>query len=867
MKTKKILVEVVATAMIVAPLAQPARVFNVHALDTTPVVQTTTESPVLQNATVLIPSDATVGQVTEILNKAVIKNLDNVDTSSIEWEYQCEGENGLLKNTAWGSINGFESNKKVVFVPTNFTHPSLAANSDGSYQVRIKGTTKEVTVTKAAKLKSVIEVNEGVEVTLPYDEDANVNYDALKENIFNSVVKSSNPELTVNDVTIQYYATGKIIFDGLEKKDWTSLEGSKVYPAISEGTQKIKISYNGNDTYYGAEKEVNITVKDRTPSDITVNEGQTIKLAYNDDATVNYDKVREDIFNKVVESSTPDLTVDDVTIQYYASTKTLGVPSQAWVALEGGKDVVNYPAISEGAQTIRIIYKGSKDYKPRTVETTINVLDRATVDVVTNEGPYNVSMKFNKDQSYDYDATAKAIYEAVIKSTNPELSFEDFKVEYNPDLTGASDLVGGVWYELNNKNAFNLNKFKAGTWKIRLSWNATKEYKAGNIVVTVNVEDNRLESAVTLKEGTSVTYNMDAQEMKKALFKSIDFSKSTLPSKDELSVDDFTYEYFGTNVVAGNIDGGIKQWAPVEGGKVTLLDYPQMPAGEQKVRITYKGNSDYRPSTSGETTITVKKAKVKVSVHSTNIFADEELSKDFITTNPADKFDVYTVYAGATSNVSLGLYLDLPARFTDNNVLKLLDPVVEKVFGKTFTQMMQDGVTVGELRKLFSTQELLDLLEKLHIDTGTFGQILKVINKLPGIADNVRVGFGTPNRPGLYAVTAVTDNKNYETGVGIGALLVKQHVKGVKLIWNQKLTKISKEEAQNFDFKATLTCNGKAVSDENVHYLYTGVQSNLKPYSSTTTAPTEPGVYTMTVLTLGGNYKAAPITRTFTITK
>lgn len=867
MKTKKILVEVVATAMIVAPLAQPARVFNVHALDTTPVVQTTTESPVLQNATVLIPSDATVGQVTEILNKALIKNLDNVDTSGIEWEYQCEGKGALAsKNTAWGPINGFESTKKVWGVSTTYTHPSLAANSDGSYQVRIKGNDTVVTVTKAAKLNSAIEVNQGVEVTLPYDEDANVNYDTLKENIFNSVVKSSNPELTVNDVNIQYYASATNM--GITTHAWVDLNGGKAnlvdYQAISEGTQKIKISYNGNDTYYGAEKEVNITVKDRTLADITVNEGQTIKLAYNDDATVNYDKVREDIFNKVVESSTPDLTVDDVTIQYYASTKTLGVPSQAWVALEGGKDVVNYPAISEGTQTIRIIYKGSKDYKPRTVETTINVVDRATVDVVTNEGPYNVSMKFNKDQSYDYDATAKAIYEAVIKSTNPELSFEDFKVEYNADPTSVLD----VWYELSNSAALNLNKFKAGTWEIRLSWNATKEYKGGNIVVTVNVEDNRLESAVTLKEGTSVTYNMDAQEMKKALFNSIDFSKSTLPSKDELSVDDFTYEYFGTNVVAGNIDGGIKQWAPVEGGKVTLLDYPQMPAGEQKVRITYKGNSDYRPSTSGETTITVKKAKVKVSVHSTNIFADEELSKDFITTNPADKFDVYTVYAGATSNVSLGLYLDLPARFTDNEaVIKVLDPVVEKVFGKTFTQMMQDGVTVGELRKLFSTQELLDLLEKLHIDTGTFGQILKVINKLPGIADNVRVGFGTPNRPGLYAVTAVTDNKNYETGVGIGALLVKQHVKGVKLIWNQKLTKISKEEAQNFDFKATVTYNGEAVSDENVHYLYTGVQSNLKPYSSTTKAPTEPGVYTMTAVTVGGNYQAAPIIRTFTITK
>lgn len=975
MKTKKILVEVVAATMIVAPLAQPARVFNVHALDTTPVVQTTTKSPELQNAPVVIPSDASVEQVTTILNEAVIKNLADVDTSNIEWEYQCEGKSksGLSKNSAWGSIKGFESSATTWGVTTKYTHPSLAANSDGSYKVRIKGTTTEATVTKQKKLSSKIEVNSDVEVTLPYKDAENIDYDALKKAIFEKVVKESTPDLTWENVEIKY-AYGKFNL-------WTNLDGEAGRPAITAGTHEIKISYAGNDAYFGVDAQVQVSFKERAASEINVKKDQTIKLSYNDDATVNYDKVREDIFNKVVESSTPDLTVDDVTIQYYATGKILGIDGtvkKEWTSLEGYKDAfveypamsegehrirfiyagdaehtsrtveatikvtdretptieVNenasvklaynddltvdydqvekdifnsvvkssnpsltfddveityetkdktnfitkfvpvsglteglsiYPAISEGTKKVRISYAGSKDYKPHTVETTINVVDRATVDVVTNEGPYNVSMKFNKDQSYDYDATAKAIYEAVIKSTNPELSFEDFKVEYNADPTSFVD----VWCELNNNNTLNLNKFKAGTWEIKLSWNATKEYKEGNIVVKVNVEDNRLGSAVTLKEGTSVTYNMDAQEMKKALFKSIDFSKSTLPSKDELSVDDFTYEYYGTNVVAGNIDGGIKQWAPVEGGKVTLLDYPQMPAGEQKVRITYKGNSDYRPSTSGETTITVKKAKVKVSVHSTNIFADEELSKDFITTNPADKFDVYTVYAGATSNVSLGLYLDLPARFTDNNVLKLLDPIVKRVFGKTFTQMMQDGVTVGELRKLFSTQELLDLLDKLHIDTGTFGQILKVINKLPGIADNVRIGFGTPNRPGLYAVTAVTDNKNYETGVGIGALLVKQHVKGVKLVWNQKFTKgkISKEDAQNFDFKASVTYNGETVSDENVHYLYTGVQSNLKPYSSTTKAPTEPGVYTMTVVTLGGNYQAAPITRTFTITK
>ena len=246
MKTKKILVEVVAATMIVAPLAQPARVFNVHALDTTPVVQTTTKSPELQNATVLIPSDASVEQVTTILNNAVIKNLADVDTSSIEWEYQCEGKSGLLKNPAWGSIRGFTSTKRGLFgKETTYTHPSLAENSDGNYKVRIKGNDTEVTVTKEAKHTSAIEVNDNVEVTLPYDEDANVNYDALKENIFNSVVKSSNPELTVNDVNIQYYASATNM--GITTHAWVDLNGGKAnlvdYQAISEGTQKIKISF------------------------------------------------------------------------------------------------------------------------------------------------------------------------------------------------------------------------------------------------------------------------------------------------------------------------------------------------------------------------------------------------------------------------------------------------------------------------------------------------------------------------------------------------------------------------------------------------------------------------------------------------
>ena len=442
------------------------------------------------------------------------------------------------------------------------------------------------------------------------------------------------------------------------------------------------------------------------------------------------------------------------------------------------------------------------------------------------------------------------------------------KVEYNVDKTCITD----TFKPLDETDFTGLVKFGTGDWEIRISWGGNTQYSGNSVVVNVTTTDSREASSVACKEGVSITYNMDANAMKQSLFDNmIDWENSNLPAKETLSIDDFTFEYYGENILPGDINGGVKQWAPIEGGTVTLLTYPQMGAADsQQVRISFKGDANYRPSENTEATIAVKKAKVSVKVNSTNIYADEKLPDSFITTDPADSFDKYVIYAGVTSNVTTGIYLDLPERFTNSAVLKILDPVVEKIYGKTFTQMMNDGVTVGELRNLFSTQELLDLLDKLNIDTGTFGQILKVINALPSLVDSVRVSFGTPNRAGLYTVVAVTDNKNYETGVGIGFLLVKMRLSGSKLTWNSEIPggKLTAEQAASFDFGATLSYDGDVtVSQENVHYLYSGFTSNWKVYSSTTTPPTQPGRYVVTVVTLGGNYLAAPITRSFQITK
>lgn len=852
-------------------------------------------TPQLKNGSAVIPANATTEEVQEILCEALVSNADEVDAQSLKWEYYCEGKNWTsAKKWNWGSIFGFETGYTGI---DKFVYPALATNDDGDYQLRLEGTTDKVTLSKVAKLSSSITLNEGCEVALPYNEDATVNYDALRTAIFNKVVANTNPALTEEDVTIEYYAENVIAGRPAGSHEWAPLEGATIknaigisleYPAISKGEQKIRISYDGTETIYGTSAETTVTITGRPEAPYTLKATpDAVTLAVGDDMKVDYELLHDAIFNAVVASS-DILTTDNVTVEYYYNGVT--ELDSKWLPLEGQAVVgsVGYPAISAGEKKIRISWPGNQQYAPTTIEATITVKDREKVQFNLNEGPYEVGMKFTDDQAYDYSVTALAIYNTVVASTTPAVEFDDVTLEFSKT---------GLNFEPLDQTNF-LTSFGVGTWKIRISVADTKEYRGNSITVDVTTTDNRLVSNVALKEGVSFTYNMDVNAMKQAIFDNvIDWDNSTLPAKDTLSIDNFTIEYkakltdaeTGLNVDLGGLlekfpglsniinNDTLTQWVPIEGkvysiGGTVLGQFPQMGAGEnQLIRISYKGNADFRPSEDTEGTVTVNKAKVSVKVNSTNIYADEALPENFITLDPNDKFDLYTIYAGVTSNVTTGIYLDLPARYTDNSlIIKAIDKVLEGLGQKTLTQMMNDGVTVGELRALFNTQGVLDALEALGINTGTFGQILTVINKLPGLLDSVRISFGTPNRAGLYTVAVVTDSKNYETGVGIGFLLVKMRLSGANLTWNQEISggKLTAEQAKTFNFGATLSYNGDVTVDQSgVHYLYSGFTSKWKIYSSTTTPPTEPGRYVVTVCILGGNYMAAPITRSFQITK
>lgn len=758
----------------------------------------------LQNGTAIIKPGMSDGEVNRALTRALVVGFDQMSEAdqnalldSLTWEYKCEGKSktGLAKHTDWGSIGGFESKteKKVLFgqtITTYYKHPALKDNSDGNYQVRVRGTNAAVTLTKAEKLDSSISLRSGVQVKMPYTDAGALDFNALRARIFEQVVASSMPKLTVNDVHIEYYAKSELV----SHREWVKLEGEFVtipivnqtvgYPAISEGNWKIKITFDGNADYKGCSREMDVTFLDRDAAPFHLKGGVTeVGIVYNADQSINYAATEQALREALIESTNPSYPVDLVKVQYniYGTSIT-----DDWIA--------NYKDLS---------------YK---------ILD--------------------------------------------------------------SDLLDGI----------KAGKFGLGDQLLRLSWSGNADYKPFEETrVRVKMVDNRQPTEVVLKPSISLIYNKDVSVVAGQLFEYvINWDDSKLPEKDTLSADDFTFEY-EAEVMITDKDGlvvgtGEKRWAPIAGEKV-LTSYTfceQIGAGEQKIRVTYKGNADYRPSNGAELPdgcyLTIKKAPVTVKVHSTSIYADEELSKDFITTDPADNFDIFTVFGGVTNNVTGSVFMQLPERLTKGTIIKLIDKTLEGLGQKTLTQMMQEGMTVGELRKLVNDivtnadnlpQSVKDLLKKAGIDIDTLVKLNEALNKFPNLLDDVRVAFGTPDQAGIYTVCAVTNNKNYHTGFAMGSLVVKAHVSDVRLTWNAPINgKLTVEEAAAFDFGATLRYNEKPVADQSsVKCLYTGITSNWQSYSCTTTPPTEPGRYVMTVVTLGGNYQAAPITRSFQITK
>lgn len=484
-------------------------------------------------------------------------------------------------------------------------------------------------------------------------------------------------------------------------------------------------------------------------------------------------------------------------------------------------------------------------------------------------GTYTLNMTYTADGEIDFDALRAAIVAAVL----PGADVSDVTVTYeakakiSSKITAYVPLEGG--WEKVGLLPYDFPAITVGTYNVRLTANGE------NTIVSVTLVDARTQAKIVLKEGVSLSYTKDAAAMRtQILNKLIDWSQTTVSK--EAAAQSMVIEYYGTGSSKHDLLTH-DDWYPVEGGSVVYLSAPytapSIGAGEnQKIRVRFPTTADYLGCDAVEGTLTVNKAFVRVHVKSAAIFYDEKpTTQQYVTTKPEDDFTIFKVYSGVTSNVKGAVYLQLPESILSPEALAKIDPVVKALCGKTLTDILNDGMTLGELRALLQklekpTEDLAKFLKIFNIDISSFTELLKVINKIPGVFDSTRVAIGSPNRAGMYLVTAITSNPNYKTGVGTGTLVVKMRATGASLVWNNEQTTYTTDELASSPLGATLMRGDTpAHNQDGVHYRYVGTTDTHRLYISSK-APTAPGTYRQTAYILGGNDMAKSISRSITIT-
>lgn len=537
-------------------------------------------------------------------------------------------------------------------------------------------------------------------------------------------------------------------------------------------------------------------------------------------------------------------------------------PAQDYaVRLKGTTEVYTFTKLAQPADADT---DTPADTPAQTPDTTPADTPEEPADVPETAGEtYQVNIPYTANGAIDFDALRAAIVATVL-----------------PDADAASVTVTQRATNLRNQECWvsldggkagmkNIPAVGEGTYTLKLTTGGT------DTIVSVTLTDARADAKIVLKEGVSVIYTKDAAAMRtQILDKLVDWSQTTVSK--EAAAESMVIEY-KTTAHSGVIPYISSDWYPIEGTsfKILGLTYtvPSIGAGEnQQVRASFPTTADYHGCDAAEGTLTVDKANVRVKVQAAAISAGETLTtQQYVTTNPEDTFAIFKVYSGVTSGLSGIVYVQLPESMVSETALKVLDPIVKPILGKTLTEALRDGTTVGELRAfLKDNQKLLDTaadaLKIFGVDVSAFTELVKTLNSLPSVFDSTRVAFGSPNRAGMYLVTAIASNPNYNPGVGTGVLVVKMHISGASLSWNNSETTYAASALKADTLNATLMRGDSAADNQDgVHYRYIGFTAAHKLYVSSK-APTEAGTYRQTAYIFGGNDMAKSISRTVTIT-
>ena len=645
-------------------------------------------------------------------------------------------------------------------------------------------------------------------------------------------------------------------------------DATYIYPALKANADGAYTLYlNGQAVYINkvAKLKSVINVVD------TVETVPEIAIPYNADGSVNTDTLYKSIFDAVVTSTTPEgLTYDQL----------------------------SYPDnLSEGEQTFTISYAGDEDHYGTSANVTVNFTDGRIVAFSSKDKPSTIGVGFNAKQEYDVAQTLTNIREALVNEL-ADVSLDEVTVKCRSSLNVLGD------YEDLSLTGLKALMTTNTALDIKLSYAGDANHKPYNpdVFKGIKLEDKRPQATIFLKDGASITYNMEVDVMKQAIFdNAIDWEASDLPAKETLSINDFKFEWKTLPEFVDSLPldkdklEKYKAFAPIEGGYGSevinaTFNCPKMGAGEQVIRVKYVGGSDYKPSDYVEGNLTVKKADVKVSIPLiAKIYAGEPLEtkeNPYATLDPNDPaIDIYKFFVGKNSNLQSVAYIDLPASKT-----QLIDAISDaqlKYLGyaekDTIRGKLQEGVTIGELKAAmteivdYATKDPLTkfivnaMLKKYGITVDNLKDIVDTLNTITKIADNFKIAIGTPDHAGAYFAFVIAVNDNYNPAYAAGSLIVLKNWKNIKLEKNPVIFsdgKITVSEAEAIAkgeaSLCILTKGGEplnSTSAGSIHYWFTGVGK----FYAKSTMPTAPGKYIVTASVRGGDYYAFPKTFTFTI--
>lgn len=301
---------------------------------------------------------------------------------------------------------------------------------------------------------------------------------------------------------------------------------------------------------------------------------------------------------------------------------------------------------------------------------------------------------------------------------------------------------------------------------------------------SIAVQASKEKSKVVLKEGVSIAYNMNADEMIKDIIANVvDMDASTLPA--DVTAADFTVE---------------RMFGIIPNDFADSNGRPKDDAGDTpKIRVTYNGNDTYK-SSKETVEITIVKGTVNVSVNPINkIYAGKEIDRSTVyTLNPNDpEIDVYMFFVGVNTNKETCVYLKLSA-----DQEKLINAISDAQTawndfwnvkdGVTLKEKLQKGIKVKELREILNNIATSDvamgIIKAAGYDADAIKAIIEALDRVASISDDTVLAIGTPAHAGVYTLTAVAVGKNYETTDATGSLIVLKNWKGIKLAKNPVLS-------------------------------------------------------------------------------